>query len=155
MRRVLAIAGPIVPLLLVAAVAFPATAGAADLPASRPLVNERCPVTIEEFSTPSHEVRWNDYSVRFCCEKCQARFERNPALYVANLPQVPPEVVEQTILAVHGGGGDPERAHQVANSIERWTRPVMIALAGVILLWLMVRIGRRHLRQPPGRHVVT
>jgi cytochrome c-type biogenesis protein CcmH/NrfF len=138
-----AIAGLAAPLLLLATATSPTTA--ADLLASRPLVNERCPVTIEEFATPSHEVRWNDYSVRFCCEKCQGRFERDPASYVANLPQVPPDVVERTILDAHG---EPPHA-RMANSIERWMRPVLLTLAGVILLWLVIRVARRHAGLPP------
>jgi hypothetical protein len=144
MTRSRAIAGLIAGLLLLFATATP-PAGAADAPASRPLVNERCPVTIEEFATPSHEFRWNEYSVLFCCEKCQARFERNPTLYVANLPQVPPDVVEKTILSARG---DPQRA-RVADSVERWTRPVLLTLAGLILLGLMVRVARGGTR---GRH---
>jgi hypothetical protein len=137
MTRLSAIAGLVAPLLLTtAAFATPA----ADLPASRPLVNERCPVTIEEFATPSHEIRWSNYSVRFCCEKCQQRFENAPAAYVANLPQLPPDVVERTIVDIRGDAGHA----QLTSSIDRWTRPVLLTLASLILLWLVTRVVRRH-----------
>ena len=138
MRRLAAIAGLVAPLLLATAT-LPPIAAAANLPASRPLVNERCPVTVEEFATPSHEIRWGEYSVRFCCEKCEGRFQADPASYVANLPQLPPEVVEKAILDSHGDAWHTQAAAQV----ERWTQAVLLALAGLIGAWLFVRTVRR------------
>ena len=73
------------------------------------------------------------------------RFERDPASYVVNLPQVPPDVVERTILDARG---EPPHA-RVASSIERWMRPVLLTLAGLILLWLVIRVARRHVGPPP------
>ena len=134
----------LVTLIMTAGVA--SSAAGSPAPSSRPLVNERCPVTIEEFATPSHEVRWEGYSVRFCCEKCERRFESDPASYVTNLPQLPPELVEKTILDAQGDS----RQAQAASRIERWTRPVLLTLAGLILLWLVARVSRRHVGPPPA-----
>lgn len=142
MTRLAAIAGLTLSLVIAAATR---PVSAADAPAARPLVNERCPVTIDEFATPSHEIRWADYSVRFCCEKCQRRFEADPATYVTNLPQLPPELVEQAILDSHGGA----RHARAASRIEQWTQPVLLAIVGLIVLWLIVRIGRRRSGRPP------
>jgi hypothetical protein len=144
MTRLPAIAGLVAPVLLATA-KLPAIAAAADLPASRPLVNERCPVTVEEFATPSHEIRWGDYSIRFCCEKCEGRFQADPASYVANLPQLPPEVVERTILDSRGDAWHTQAAAQV----ERWTQAGLLALAGLIGAWLVVRIVRRQRERGP------
>jgi hypothetical protein len=102
-------------------------------------VNERCPVTVDEFSTPSHEIQFQSVSVRFCCEKCQARFQADPARYVANLPQLSPEMVEKTILDARG---DAWRA-QATSRLDRWTRPALLGAAGLIALWLAARLVRR------------
>jgi hypothetical protein len=142
MTRLAVIAGLTLSLVIAAATG---TVSATDVPAGRPLVNERCPVTIEEFATPSHEIHWADYSVRFCCEKCQRRFEADPATYVTNLPQLPPELVEQTILDSRGGA----RNARAASRIEQWTQPVLLAIVGVIGLWLVARVARRRSGRPP------
>jgi hypothetical protein len=147
MTRLPAIAGSIASLLLLAT-ATPPEANAADRPASRPLVNERCPVTTEEFATPSHETQFQGASVRFCCEKCERRFLADPASYVSNLPQFTPEMVERTIAESGAAAWTPMPEPWLV----RWLRPILLAIAGVIGLWLVIRIARRYAGSmpPPG-----
>jgi hypothetical protein len=137
MTRAACIAALLAP--FITAPAAETAALAASTPASRPLVNERCPVTTDEFATPSHEIRWGEYSVRFCCEKCERRFQADPASYISNLPQLPPEVIEKAILDFRG---DP-RHSQAAVLVDRWMRPVMLMVVAVIGAWLSHRIIRR------------
>src|SRR3954451_15582464 len=50
--------------------------------------NKMCPVMTDQ---PTRADRFVDYQgkrVYFCCEKCMARFEREPAKFLANLDPV-------------------------------------------------------------------
>jgi hypothetical protein len=139
MRRVFGIAGGLA-LLILATATTTAPAKAAGAPAaSRPLVNQRCPVTTDEFSTPSHELQFQGVAVRFCCDKCAQRFLLDPANYVSALPQFTPEMIERTVAAAHG--------HALASMpepwIARWLGPIALAVAGAVVAWLVARIVRR------------
>src|SRR4051812_47953639 len=80
-------------------VAMLASLGAGETtgPSER-LVNDRCPVMTDEFTSPLHELQTGGVTVRFCCDKCRARFEDDPAPYLSHLPQVTPAAA-QLILA--------------------------------------------------------
>jgi hypothetical protein len=65
---------------------------------------------------------------------------------VTNLPQLPRDLVERTILEAHGGA----RPAEVAGRIDRWTQPTLLSLAGLIAVWLIVRIVRRRSGAPPA-----
>src|SRR3712207_5808918 len=71
--------------------AAPARAADAAAEPARRLVNDRCPVMTDEFTTPLHEITFRGVAVRFCCRECKERFLLNPDPYLANLPHVPPQ----------------------------------------------------------------
>lgn len=50
-------------------------------------VNETCPVGGEKIGDEKVDVMFGTRLVRFCCEKCAAKFEAEPAKYEANLKQ--------------------------------------------------------------------
>ena len=57
----------------------------ADRTARNTPVNERCPVTDAKVD-PKFFVLHEDQRVAFCCGKCKAKFEKDPAAFVAKLP---------------------------------------------------------------------
>ena len=108
----------------------------------RRLLNEHCPIMTEEFASPTQEVRYRGSVVRFCCRDCLEQFEDDPAPYLKNLPQLPPEVVG---LAAVGPGADPGGD---------LSQPLMLGAAAGIAGWLMLRrlARRRGTPEPPTGH---
>src|SRR2546425_646908 len=70
--------------LLLWSVAIPVLSAAPPAP---PLPNQFCPVKTTEEAVADQFVDYQAKRVHFCCEKCKAKFEKDPAPYVANLPQ--------------------------------------------------------------------
>ena len=117
-------------------------AGAAGGESARPLVNDRCPVMPDEFASPTQEITFHGAAVRFCCGKCKGRFEDDPASFVARLPQLSPEVVRAVF-------AESQTAHRAAHAeavVDRWTRPALLTVAGLLTAWLVVRIHRKRVR---------
>src|SRR5688572_27599771 len=128
--------------MLVMLVATMLGVGAAGREATRPLVNDRCPVMTDEFTSPTQEITFHGAAVRFCCAKCKGRFEDDPASFVARVPQLSPEVVH-TVLAE---SQDADRAAHAQAVVDRWTRPALLTAAGLLTVWLVVRIHRKRIR---------
>jgi hypothetical protein len=125
---------------------FASPASAEDADVNR-LVNDRCPVMIEEFASPLHEVQFEGVAVRFCCRKCRDEFDADPTPYVSRLPQLPPETVQ----ALVAGGQEQAKADRAAQWVNRWSDPILLALATAVAVWLVIRIVRR--RQGGGWNV--
>jgi YHS domain-containing protein len=49
-------------------------------------VNERCPVADDKKVDPAHTVEYEGRRIGFCCAKCKAAFEKEPAKYAGKLP---------------------------------------------------------------------
>ncbi|MBL8755843.1 MAG: YHS domain-containing protein [Planctomycetes bacterium] len=49
-------------------------------------VNEMCPVATDKKVDPAHSVEHDGRRIGFCCAKCKAAFQKDPAKYAANLP---------------------------------------------------------------------
>lgn len=130
--------------LTILAVCMAATAGDVGEP-SRRLVNDRCPVTTDEFASPLHEIQFKGVAVRFCCAKCQRRFQENPEAYLAHLPQLSPAAAQAAAAEVQGDAlarHDARTAH-AEGFVDRWFRPLLASLAVLIAGWLALRLARR------------
>jgi YHS domain-containing protein len=55
-----------------------------DKPADKP-INEKCPVSGEPIDA-AHTIEFEGRRIGFCCGKCKAAFEKEPAKYAASLP---------------------------------------------------------------------
>ena len=110
-----------------------------DGEAALPLVNDRCPVMSDEFTSPTQEITFHGVAVRFCCGMCKRRFEDDPAAFVARLPQLSPDVIA-TVMVESQNAQRTARAEAV---VERWTRPLLLTVAGLLTAWLLVRLYRR------------
>ncbi|MFY9343566.1 MAG: c-type cytochrome domain-containing protein [Planctomycetota bacterium] len=49
-------------------------------------VNEMCPVATDKKVDPAHTIEHDGQRIGFCCAKCKAAFQKEPAKYAANLP---------------------------------------------------------------------
>jgi mono/diheme cytochrome c family protein/YHS domain-containing protein len=49
-------------------------------------VNEMCPVATDKKVDPAHTLEHDGRRIGFCCAKCKAAFQKEPAKYLANLP---------------------------------------------------------------------
>ena len=49
-------------------------------------VNEMCPVATDKAVDPAQFVDHDGRRIAFCCAKCKAAFQKDPAKYLANLP---------------------------------------------------------------------
>jgi YHS domain-containing protein len=118
-----------------------ATAPAQATPTDR-VVNDRCPVMTDEPATPRHEIDYQGVLVRFCCDECKEKFAAKPARYVAHVPQLSPALVQSVeAAAVQDATNTPAAAW-----VDGWPRAVMLALAGLLTAWLVVRVARRRSR---------
>lgn len=111
-------------------------------PSTDRLVNDRCPVMTEEFTSPLHELETGGVTVRFCCDKCRARFEDDPAPYLSHLPQVTPAVAQAIVAGNRANVSQTNAKHW----LDRWMRPIFLAVAGLLSAWLIARIARRNRR---------
>src|ERR1700761_8712058 len=50
-----------------------------------PNANKMCPVMTDQPTRADRFIDYNGKRIFFCCDKCMARFQQNPAKYVANL----------------------------------------------------------------------
>lgn len=64
-----------------------AVCGMASVVASEPILNEFCPVTVEEKADPAIFVDYESHRIQFCCQRCKKQFLENPGEYAGNLPQ--------------------------------------------------------------------
>ena len=130
----------LLPLLSVAlSVAAAAEAPKANPELGRRLVNDRCPVMVDEPASPTYEVPFNGVAVRFCCSDCQETFTEDPSAYVSRLPQLPLATLHATSFEHQQHA----RAERAADWLDRWTRPVSLLLAALISGLLARRILRR------------
>jgi hypothetical protein len=130
-------------LLLTANLAQAQTTRAA--PATRP-VNERCPVTTDEASSPLHEITFRGAAVRFCCRQCKDRFLLEPQAYLAGLPHVPAEAPAAAAAKPRDKGWFDVDFWRLLRTAERFVeawQPFMIALAVVGLVHV---VAGRHSR---------
>lgn len=68
-------------------------------------LNEMCPVMTEERARSGTFAVYKGKKVLFCCERCKAKFEREPERYLANLPQFAAEKERtESVSAVATGG---------------------------------------------------
>ena len=110
------------------------------------LVNDRCPVMTEEFTSPLHELHAHGVTVRFCCAKCRRRFESDPMPYLARLPQLTPAAAQ----AFLGGSQADVRAQRANAWLDRWMRPALLVAASLLAAWLVARVARRRRLVPPA-----
>jgi hypothetical protein len=134
-------ARPLLLLLMLAAVSVrPVWAtSAAGGEAERRLVNDLCPVMEDEPASPLCEVQFRGVAVRFCCSDCRETFTEDPAPYLSRLPQLPAAMFQPASF-------DPYEHASVewaAGWVDRWARPVLLILAGLIACLLVLRIVRR------------
>lgn len=117
-------------------------------PASKPSVNEICPVTPDEQATALHELTFRGVSVRFCCARCKSQFLLNPEPYLVHAPQVPPALTPVARQA-HSVIG-PTIWKRIERFAEVW-RPYLIGALVVLVLYLLaVGTARRMRRQGNG-----
>ena len=132
------------PLLsMLAALSITATiteaAGAGGEPERR-LVNDRCPVMEDEPASPVYEVQFRGVAVRFCCSDCQEKFAAKPTSYLSHLPQLSADTLQPAAFDAQQHA----RAEWAASRVDRWRRPVLLAVAGLIAGLLVLRIVRRN-----------
>lgn len=102
---------------------------------ARRMVNDRCPVMTDDFASPLHEVEYRGSVVRFCCRECVEQFEANPVPFLANVSHLPPEVAKAAIAEARGDPG--------------WVGPALLAVTGLLAVWLAARAARGwRLRHP-------
>lgn len=54
--------------------------------AAKTLFNDKCPISGRDVDTS----KTSDYKVEFCCEKCKAKFDKNPAKHLAKAAKAEP-----------------------------------------------------------------
>ena len=125
-------------LLVTAALGAAGLSNAAEEPERR-LVNDHCPVMVDEFASPMHEVEFRGATVRFCCSDCKETFTEDPSPYLSRLPQLAGVSISESV----AGPSHNADAERMLAWIDRWGVPVLVLLAGFAAAMLVRRIVRR------------
>jgi uncharacterized membrane protein len=81
-------------------------------------INSTCPVMPGEAIDPRFTAVYKNVEVGLCCRRCLTKFEADPELYIANLPQFKTAAFETSKDEDHGQGDTGSSSHEHADSVE-------------------------------------
>jgi YHS domain-containing protein len=120
-------------------------------PASaEPLPNTSCPVQPDEEALEEHVVEYAGKKIYFCCERCVAKFLRDPKAYLARVPQLAGVAVAQApppvVATIRETARLPAQRRTFVERLEE--EPILVGTAGAVLITFLVTVLLR--RRFPG-----
>jgi uncharacterized membrane protein/YHS domain-containing protein len=109
-------------------VALLTVGAAAQQPATRPAINQFCPVQTDQKADPSITTVYQGHTIAFCCTRCRKKFEANPEKYVSNL-SLPEQQADETLPGSSGQAAllDEDHGRQAdERADERESHPVYV-----------------------------